>query len=356
MWAINEENHTVSDKTQTPEETCGSHKSSRRAMLRLAVPAAAGVAALAATELRPGTAHAAPARPLPNGNPIVIGSQSNSGTSLTELAMTTTGGLGAFEGLDESSASSNSFGVAGVSLSNGGIYGLGGSGLVGPDDTIDKSYTGVYGHVHNNSGSGTVGTGYGVKAHANRGAAPLLLLSTTGTSANGAPSTNAADGAVNVDNNGSLYSRRFGAWYPLKSLTFLPKPIRLLDTRVGAAVGNDRPGAPIGYLGTLNVPAAGVTYSGQTIPSGASAIFGVLTAALAPGVNCGDGSSAICWATGATKPAAVAVVFNPQDLHGAYTSTFIMVETGTSGDVSIFNQPINPVAVDYILDCVGYVI
>jgi hypothetical protein len=155
-----------------------------------------------------------------------------------------------------------------------------------------------------------------------------------------------------------------GTWVPVAvtqpgylggGLNLLPIPIRLLDTRAGAPVGNDRPGVPIAYHGTLNVPAAGVTYQGQTIPSGATAVFGLLTAALAPGVNCGDGSSAIAYAAGATRPAAVNVVFNPGDLHGAYTSDFALVRTGASGDFSLYNQPINSVAVDYIFDCFGFV-
>jgi hypothetical protein len=145
------------------------------------------------------------------------------------------------------------------------------------------------------------------------------------------------------------------AGYAGGALNFLPVPIRLLDTRAGATVGNTRPGAPVAYHGTINVPAAGVTYSGQTIPSGAVAVFGLLTAALAPGVNPGDGSSAIAYATGATRPAAINVIFNPQDLHGAYTANFTLVQCGTSGDFSIYSQPINPAAVDYLFDCFGFV-
>jgi hypothetical protein len=103
------------------------------------------------------------------------------------------------------------------------------------------------------------------------------------------------------------------------------------------------------------VPAAGVTFQSQTIPTGATAVYGLLTAALGPGVNCGDGSSAIAYAAGATRPAAVNVVFNPQDGHGAYTSDFALVRTGASGDISIYNQPINPVAVDYLFDAFGFV-
>jgi hypothetical protein len=140
------------------------------------------------------------------------------------------------------------------------------------------------------------------------------------------------------------------------ALNFLPTPIRLLDTRFGSPNGNLRTNAPVAYHGTINVPAAGVTYAGQHIPTGASAVFGLLTAALAPGVNPGDGSSAICWATGTSLPNVVNVVFNPQDLHGAYTASFTMVQCGSGGDISIYNQPINAgVAVDYMFDCFGFV-
>jgi hypothetical protein len=139
------------------------------------------------------------------------------------------------------------------------------------------------------------------------------------------------------------------------ALNLLPIPIRLLDTRAGASDANLHPGAPVAYHGTINVPAAGVTYQSQTIPTGAVAVFGLLTAALAPGVNCGDGSSAIAYAAGATRPGAVSVLFNPQDLQGAYTANFALVQTGVSGDISIYSQPINPVAVDYLFDCFGFV-
>jgi hypothetical protein len=136
----------------------------------------------------------------------------------------------------------------------------------------------------------------------------------------------------------------------------LPVPIRLLDTRGGANVGNLRPNAPVAFHGTINVPAAGVTYQSQTIPTGAVAVFGLLTAALAPGVNPGDGSSAIAFAAGATRPAAVNVVFNPGDLQGAYTASFTLVQCGAGGDISLYSQPITPgVAVDYLFDCFGFV-
>jgi hypothetical protein len=198
------------------------------------------------------------------------------------------------------------------------------------------------------------------------GQAPIQL---GGGGTPGAPTTGSHNqGEIYADSNTALWvcvaGGTPGHWVKLAApqygfgggaLDLLPVPIRLLDTRAGATVGNTRPGAPVAYQGTINVPAAGVAYAGQTIPAGAVAVYGLLTAALGPGVNCGDGSSAIAYAAGATRPAAVSVIFNPQDLHGAYTASFALVRTGASGDISIYNQPMNPVAVDYLFDCFGFV-
>jgi hypothetical protein len=99
-----------------------------------------------------------------------------------------------------------------------------------------------------------------------------------------------------------------------------------------------------------------IAFQGQTIPAGATAVFGNLVVALAPHVNPGDGSSLICWPNGQTRPAAVNLVYNPDDQQGEYTSTFTLVAIGTSNTVNLYNQPINPnVAVDVIFDAFGFV-
>jgi hypothetical protein len=125
---------------------------------------------------------------------------------------------------------------------------------------------------------------------------------------------------------------------------------------MGAPVGFSLPGAPIPYHGTLQMQAAGLTFQMQTIPAGATAVFGNLVVALAPHVDPGDGSSLICWPNGQARPAAVNVVYNGGDLKGEYTSTFTLVAIGTSDLVNLYSQPINPnVAVDVIFDAFGFV-
>jgi hypothetical protein len=183
--------------------------------------------------------------------------------------------------------------------------------------------------------------------------APLIL----GTAAfTGAPTSGAHNaGEVVIDHAGTMFlcvqSGSPGQWRQVSApqvgfaggaLNLLAVAIRLLDTRGGS---------PIAYHGTAQFKAAGV----GAIPAGAGAIFGHLAAALKPGVNCGDGSSAICWPNGQPRPTAVNIVYDPQDLQGAYTGTLTLVAVGTGGMINLFSQPILPVAVDYLFDCFGFV-
>jgi hypothetical protein len=140
------------------------------------------------------------------------------------------------------------------------------------------------------------------------------------------------------------------------ALNLLAVPIRLLDTRAGTTDAFTHPQAPIGYHATLQMQASKLSYAGQTIPDGATAVFGNLTVALAPHVDPGDSSSLICWPNGQTRPAAVSLVYNGGDLKGEYTSTFTLVAIGTGNLVNIYSQPITPnVAVDVIFDAFGFV-
>jgi hypothetical protein len=371
---------------------------------------AAAAAGVAAGLLGPRAAHAAP---VPTGGPFILGqaNDANNTTSLTATTSTTPDpildvaqpnpgyavrghensgaplSVGLFGTSDKSTSpagagdgagigvwgqSGNNTGVAGASTSGKAVAGTSGSGygVFGQSTSsngvfgLSTSDSGVNAHSINHDGLFAVGGRFGASL---QGSTAPLYLGTSGFI--GAPTSGThITGEVMIDNNGDMFlcvkNGSPGGWrqvaapqvgYAGGALNLLPVPIRLLDTRAGATVGNTRPGAPVGYHGTINVPAAGVTYQMQTIPSGATAVFGLLTAALAPGVNCGDGSSAIAYATGATRPAAVNVVFNPQDAHGAYTSDFTLVATGASGEISIYNQPINVVAVDYLFDCFGFV-
>jgi hypothetical protein len=319
------------DRGAAPQGTNGRH-TSRRGLLRLGgVAAAAGLVAGAGELLRPGTAHAAAAMAL--DNPLV-------GTSSDRF-------VDAVAGFGTNSAT----GVHGTSDTGPGVFGFSQSGL------------GVW--ANSNSS-------YAVLAAS--GSSPDIYAAGTGrilqTSLGLWPPTSGTwlAGEMIRDFHFDLWlcvqGGTPGHWrkvaapqygYAGGALNLLPSAIRLLDTRASANDANLHPGAPVAYHGTINVPAAGVTYNMQTIPAGAVAVFGLLTAALAPGVNPGDGSSAIAWATGQPRPAAVSVIFNPQDQQGAYTANFAVVPTGSSGDFSLYSQPINPVAVDYLFDCFGFV-
>ena len=318
------------------EDKTESKKTSRRSMLRLAVPAAAGVAALAATGasemLHAPAAHAA------NGDPISIGSLSNTGTATTALSQTsTTGVLATLEVVDESNAGVGSSGLAGFSFNNNGVYGVGGGGFLNVDATVDKSYTGVYGLVQNTS---TV-RGYGVKAHANRGLAPLLLISSTGSSANGAPTTSAANGAMNVDSNGSLYSRRFGAWHPMATVNLFSKPIRVIDTRGGAPITNGS--SPLAGNATLTAQITGTSVGGVSVPAHATAIIANMTSL--PFAN-GD---LTIWANGLTRPASSNLNYSA----GTNIANFVICGLSSAGKVDIFAHNGQT---HVILDIAGYII
>jgi hypothetical protein len=338
------------------------HRASRRALLRLGgAAAAAGMAAGAVQLWRPASARAAGAHAL---------------TATEEKSASGSGNV-ALQG----DGTSDAAGVAGTTDTNYGVHGTAsssGSGVFAES----VSGTGMYAQSHSGAGAQAISTTWdGFFAQgAHYGAsllgstAPLFLWPQGFT---GYPTSGIHNaGEVLFDNTGNLWlcvlAGTPGRWRKVSTVhfgftggavNFLPTPIRLLDTRAGAAVGNLLPGAPVAYHGTINVPAAGVTYQMQTIPPDAVGVFGLLTAALdtASAFNCGDGSSAICWATGTPRPAAVNVVFNPQDLKGAYTANFTMVQCGTGGDISIYSQPINimptpQVAVDYLFDCFGFVV
>jgi hypothetical protein len=317
---------------------------------------AAAVAGVAAGLLGPRAAHAAP---VPTGGPFILG-QANDANATTSLTATSSSTPNPILDVLQSNVGIGVHATAfgGTAISGDGLSG--GNGLFGTSDSgsavIAFSRT-EDGLVANGGRHGAILVGK---------SAPLLLVP---ASFAGAPTSGFhGTGEVVIDSNGDMFlcvsNGMPGHWrkvaapqygYAGGALNLLPSAIRLLDTRAGANDANLHPGTPVAYHGTINVPAAGVTYNMQTIPTGATAVFGLLTAALAPGVNCGDGSSAIAWAAGQPRPAAVSVIFNPQDLQGAYTANFAVVPTGASGDISLFNQPINPVAVDYLFDCFGFV-
>jgi hypothetical protein len=320
--------------------------------------AAAGLLA-AAVEVGGGgqTAHAAPAapdKPLTDGDFVRTGAAfitysetgtfvGMTGTGQPDAAFTGDAGTIAATGVTGKSAGTGA-GVAGYSYGYGVVgqsFGTSlpnGIGVVGISDVLDLAAIGNGRLFLSAHGAGAPTSGFWGQGTIFVDVSGRLWVNT----ANGTPGTWTSLGRVL---NG----------YAGGALNLLPVPIRLLDTRAGVTDANFHPGLPVAYHGTINVPAAGVMFNGQAIPTGAVAVFGLLTAALAPGVNCGDGSSAIAYAAGATRPAAVSVLYNPQDLKGAYTGNFAVVSCGASGDISLYSQPINPVAIDYIFDCFGFV-
>jgi hypothetical protein len=67
------------------------------------------------------------------------------------------------------------------------------------------------------------------------------------------------------------------------AITYLPKPIRLLDTRSGATDALNEPGAPYAGGSTHSLTIAGVTFNTVTVPSGALGAIGNVTVVNAVG-------------------------------------------------------------------------
>jgi hypothetical protein len=242
-----------------PKYTIG-RRASRRALLRLSgAAAAAGVAAGAIELWKPAGARAVGAR---IDNTITF-EQAASGAG--NVAIQGDGSSGAY-GLKGTSDSGDA--VTGISFGGRGVYG---------------SSTGDGVHGFSSGASGVAGISFGGVGGYFSGSRAALNLQPA--LALGAPSSGPHfRGDVYLDSATAVWlcvaDGTPGNWvkvaapqygYAGGALNLLPVPIRLLDTRAGASVGNTRPGAPVAYQGTINVPAAGVTYQSQTIPSGARA-------------------------------------------------------------------------------------
>jgi hypothetical protein len=329
-------------------------RATRRHLLRTGgVVAAAGLLA-AATDI--GAAHATPAspsRPLPTGD----GATAQLGAANANLADT-----GTIFGFNANGTAFSALegDARGGNTTNPPYAGIAGYGL--PTGQQD----GVYGFNGGDQGWGIEGatdTGFGVVGNATTGI-DILAFGTgrfqqNPTITHAGPPT-ASDGTFNAgeqirDSNFDLWicvqGGAPGQWRNVAApqfgfaggaLNLLSVAIRLLDTRGGA---------PIASHATAQIHAAGV----GGIPAGATAVFGHVIAALRPGVNCGDGSSAILWPNGQPRPAAVNIVYNPGDLQGEYTGTLALVAIGASGLINLYSQPIIPVGVDYIFDAFGFV-
>jgi hypothetical protein len=318
----------------------GGRHTSRRGLLKLGgVAAAAGLAAGAGELLRPGTAHAAP---VPTGGFLVLGGENDANTN-TGLAPTPGTDRSTLDSLLVVDASSVATANAVVAFSSGAqaVNGNDNAGGIGVSGTGFSGF-GVYATSVSNIDLVANGTGR------------LFLRPQSFT---GAPTsgTNFQAGELIRDHVGDLWicvaGGGAGQWrkvdapqvgYAGGSVNLLAVAIRLLDTRGGS---------PVPSHGTAQFHAGGV----GAIPAGATAVFGHLAAALRPGVNPGDGSSAILWPAGQTRPGAVNIVYNGGDLQGEYTGTLALVAIGAGGQINLYSQPILPVGVDYLFDAFGFV-
>lgn len=319
------------------DDTIGTGKTtSRRSMLRLAVPAAAGVAALAATGA--GEILHAPAAHAANGDPINIG-QVNTGTGLTQLNNSGSTGGGMFWMIDEAPANTQSYALVANSQHNAGFYGIAGDGLLNIP-TLNKATNGVYGlATHSNNDDGQNNTGYGVVAHANNANAPLLLISNR----TGVPNNSSANGSVTVDgNNGSMYNVRFSAWYPLASVNLLSHPIRVINTRGGGAPITNG-GHPLTAGATLAAQITGTAVGGISVPAHATAIIANMVA-----VPTSNGDLTI-WADGVAKPTSSNLNYSG----GVNIANFVICALSSAGKVDIYS---NAGTTDVILDITGFII
>jgi hypothetical protein len=352
-----------------PDRRLLGRPTSRRDLLRLGGAAAAAGVAAGLIESR--AAHAAP---VPTGGGFILGQANDAGAT---TALTATSGSTPSPILDVAQPNRGigmHASASGSAAGNAGIQGDGTSLATGVRGTSDGG-VGVFGFA-SSTGTGvygqSLGGGYGVVAVSDPGTAPFggidLFLNGGGRLQQRQqdavwPPTSGAyyAGEMIRDKNNDLWLcmtsgtngipntwRKVAALAPGSALggsvNLLPVATRLLDTRGGA---------PVAYHGTIPFLAAGV----GAIPAGAAAVFGHLVAALRPGVDPGDGSSAICWPAGQPRPAAVNLVYNGGDLKGAYTGTLALVAVGAGGMINLYSQPIAPgVAIDYIFDAAGFVV
>jgi hypothetical protein len=345
---------------------------SRRGLLKLGgVAAAAGLAAGAGELLRPGAAHAAP---VPTNNNFILGVQNTAGsntiltpdtlniTSLDTLLVVDASSIGmrnaivgfahnaqGVNGNDEAGGT----GVAGNNTAAGGSVGAANGGL-GVHGTSIGNW-GVLGESTNIAGvagSSTNWTGGWF-------AGPTAQIELVPNGVLGAPTSGQHyHGMIFVDSAATMWlctgTGNPGTWVRMAAVPngtlggavhLLPVAARLLDTRGDVF--------PVASHATVQFNAGGV----GGIPTNATAVLGHLAAGPRVGVSCGDGSSAILWPNGQPRPGAVNVVYNnPVDTLGqCLTGTLALVAIGAGGQINLFSQPINPVGIDYLFDCFGFV-
>jgi hypothetical protein len=275
---------------------------SRRRLFGLLGGAAAAGAGLAVA----GSGLSADPAGAADGDPVVIGSTTNSGTGSTQLTSSTT--TAAFKATSS---------------------GAGGAGLVGVSNNGANAW-GVEGF--SSSGYGLVSTGNGL--------AQLLLIPATGT---GAPTTGAhLRGEFFVDSAGTLFqcvtAGTPGTWVrqsPLVSIT----PSRAYDSRPGLPPLTG-PKTPIAGGTTRTVDVT----TNTPVPEGASAVLGNITV-----TNTTGGGFLTVYPTGVTQPGTSNI-----NWLGGWT----IANNFTSGLGGTFIEQVDVTcggtATDFIIDIFGY--
>ncbi len=243
-------------------------RTSRRVLLKLGGAAAVG-GALAATANVAQVAHAA------DNNSILIGSandknnQATTTTTLSVVPLATPSNLLVADDSGEKNAI-GTVSIAWGALSFGAVaQSIGGYGLVA------DAGGGIDAWVGGLAGSGR-----------------LLFNFQSGV---GAPTYSAMKGEVVRDSNGELWLCNAaglpGTWvkaaHVLAGLTggvtnYLSKPIRLLDTRVGATDANQHPGSPCSSSTPFTVNVAGINYNSVQVPTLAVGAIGNVTVVAGP--------------------------------------------------------------------------
>ena len=256
-------------------------------------------------------------------------------------------------------------GVTGLSSSHNGVYGA----------TSEAGYSGVAGTDASTSGgvgvTGTSTAGTGVGGRSTTGAAvsgvsvdnygvvasgglALLLLTPSGSV--GPPPAGAhVVGELYTDTNGALYycvdAGTPGTWlqvasagpstYAQGAFCLLPAPIRLLDTRLDATAP-DHPGTPVIGGETITVPITGQSVGGISVPAGAVAVIGNVTA-----VGAATRGYLTLWPDGVTQPGTSSLNFP------ATTSVAngVTVALSVTGKLNIYASQ----TTDVIFDATGFI-
>jgi hypothetical protein len=250
------------------------HRTSRRHLLTTAGAAAAATTAAVVVSANGNIAHAA------SGNDLVLGASNdaNAITSLTNTAGSSPAPLVVFDNSTATTSTSD------------GLDGYGAAGAIG-----------VYGEADSNTGSGVLGfsdVGWGVVGITVGGADIAALggglIYQIPQSTVGAPTSGSfIPGVSIVDAAGELWictvAGSPGGWARVAhvasgasgsaggAITYVSKPIRLLDTRSGASDALNEPGAPYAGGSTHSITIAGVSFNSVTVPSAAVGAMGNLT-------------------------------------------------------------------------------